>query len=237
MILICGDTHGEEKRLRFLAEHAHTVCPDRGEKKYLIICGDFGFDGRDGDFLQGLAQENGDLVWLFVDGNHENFDYLNGLPVDQWHGGNVHMLVRDKVIHLMRGEVFTIEGRRFFTFGGAWTVDWEWREMTFRRYGVRLWWQEKELPSQAERDHGLESLERVGFRVDAILTHTAPCEAAKRMGFPVSGQEYPLCAYLDEVLRRTAFEHWYFGHHHEDKTYWKFTCLMNDVVTLEAKEA
>ena len=119
MILICGDTHGEEKRLRFLAEHAHTVCPDRGEKKYLIICGDFGFDGRDGDFLQGLAQENGDLVWLFVDGNHENFDYLNGLPVDQWHGGNVHMLVRDKVIHLMRGEVFTIEGRRFFTFGGV----------------------------------------------------------------------------------------------------------------------
>lgn len=36
----------------------------------------------------------------------------------KWHGGRVHK-IRPSVIHLMRGQVFEIDGKRIFAFGGA----------------------------------------------------------------------------------------------------------------------
>lgn len=53
----------------------------------------------------------------FVDGNHENFDRLYEYPVEEWHGCKVHK-IRSLVIHMMRGQVFEIEGQNIFTFGG-----------------------------------------------------------------------------------------------------------------------
>ena len=43
---------------------------------------------------------------------------LRELPVEDWHGGTVQR-VRPSVIHLMRGQVYDIAGKRFFTMGGA----------------------------------------------------------------------------------------------------------------------
>ncbi len=40
-------------------------------------------------------------------------------PLEEWHGGLVRHIVRDKVILLERGQIFNIEGHTFFTFGGA----------------------------------------------------------------------------------------------------------------------
>ena len=39
-------------------------------------------------------------------------------PVAEWHGGKVHR-IRPHVLHLMRGQIFELEGCRFFTMGGA----------------------------------------------------------------------------------------------------------------------
>ena len=36
----------------------------------------------------------------------------------EWHGGKVHR-IRPHVLHLMRGQIFELEGFRFFTMGGA----------------------------------------------------------------------------------------------------------------------
>ena len=47
---------------------------------------------------------------------------LDEYPVEQWHGGNVHK-IRPHVIHLMRGQVFELQGRTFFTMGGAQSHD------------------------------------------------------------------------------------------------------------------
>lgn len=33
----------------------------------------------------------------FVDGNHDNFDYLESLPVEDWNGGKVHR-VTDRIV-------------------------------------------------------------------------------------------------------------------------------------------
>ena len=40
-------------------------------------------------------------------------------PVEEWHGGKVRHIVRDKIILLERGQIFDIEGHSYFTFGGA----------------------------------------------------------------------------------------------------------------------
>lgn len=85
-------------------------------------------------------------VWI-VDGNHENFDYLNGCPEEDWQGGRVHRL-SDNVLHLQRGYVYTIGGKTFFVFGGT-----------------------APLITPEELQRGYESLQKYNFRVDYVLTH------------------------------------------------------------------
>ena len=90
---------------------------------YVIICGDFGgvWNKKEEnkeetmlmDWLDGKS-----FTTLFVDGNHENFDRLYQYPTEEWHGGKVHK-IRPWVIHLTRGQVFEIDGKNIFTFGGA----------------------------------------------------------------------------------------------------------------------
>ena len=43
---------------------------------------------------------------------------LNAFPVYEWQGGKIHR-VRPHVLHLMREQVFEINGTSFFTMGGA----------------------------------------------------------------------------------------------------------------------
>ena len=60
--------------------------------------GKWGGIAQDGGVWDGSPREAYWLNWLedrpfttfFVDGNHENFDELNALPVHTWHGGKVH---------------------------------------------------------------------------------------------------------------------------------------------------
>ena len=90
-------------------------------KRDIVICaGDFGGvwfgDGRDEAALDWL--ESLPFTLAFVCGNHENYDALERYPVKDWHGGKVHR-IRSHVLHLMRGQVFELEGYHFFTMGGA----------------------------------------------------------------------------------------------------------------------
>ena len=90
-------------------------------KRDIVICaGDFGGvwfgDGRDEAALDWL--ESLPFTLAFVCGNHENYDALERYPVKDWHGGKVHR-IRSHVLHLMRGQVFELEGDHFFTMGGA----------------------------------------------------------------------------------------------------------------------
>ena len=104
MIFATGDTHGNF--LRFSTEHF----PEQrhmGRNDYVIICGDFGGiwnDSRnDRYWLDWL--DNKPFTTLWVDGNHENFDALNRLPVEEWHSGKVQR-IRPNIIHLIHAYSF-----------------------------------------------------------------------------------------------------------------------------------
>lgn len=124
MIFITGDTH----RTDLLC--IHHFCdnhPELTKDDYIIIAGDFG-GVWSMDTLERDLQPFSDLpvTVLFVDGNHENFDLINSYPVEMWNGGKVHKIKPD-IIHLMRGQVFEIEGKTIFTFGGATSIDKDYR--------------------------------------------------------------------------------------------------------------
>ena len=104
MVFTTGDTHGNF--LRFRSENFPEQ-ENMTKSDYVIICGDFGgvWDGSKKerqalDWLESLP-----FTVLFVSGNHENFELLKKLPVEEWHGGKVQF-IRPHVIHLLLGQVF-----------------------------------------------------------------------------------------------------------------------------------
>ena len=231
MIYLTGDTHGVwEGRMRGLlaelAKEKEPVC--------LLVAGDFGFLFRNDAQEQAQLDEmeRSGVSICFCDGNHENFDALNALPVGEWQGGRVHYL-RPHVIHLMRGEQFRIEGKRFFVMGGAASVDKAHRLMLERCGGEKCWWPQ-ELPDAEDYRRATETIEKMQFQTDYILTHTAPRELIRRMGYAPSAEDMELTGFLEWVLYDMKYRHWYFGHFHEDRALdCNCTCLMNDVVRLD----
>lgn len=211
MIFVTGDTHGRTdfaKLLWFVREY-----PNLTKNDYMIIAGDFGAVW-DKATLEEDLKPYGDLPFtvLFVDGNHENFDLLNAYPIEMWNGGKVHKIKPD-IIHLMRGQVFEIEGRTFFTFGGATSIDKDIR----LAFGYGLW--EQEQPTFAELDEGIANLKRYNNKVDYIITHA--CGERALMYQPLRTrasrmQTYPENQLLSNFEDIVEYTHWYFGHYHLD---------------------
>lgn len=207
MIYLTGDLHGDVDGKRLSIDQFDYS--GLTKEDYLIVCGDFGYvwngnekDDEKLDWLESLP-----MTILFIDGNHENFTRLYQYPEQTWHGGKIHV-IRDHVYHLMRGFVFEIEGKTFFTFGGGKSVDKQ------RRVEGISWWQE-EIPSSAEFQQGLHTLEEVNWKVDYVLTHTAPSGVIGKIA-PYIGKDI-LNDYLEVIDEQLTYKHWYFGHYHVEK--------------------
>ncbi len=207
MIYITGDTHIPID-IQKLSSKLFPEQKKMTKGDYVIICGDFGglWDGGNEEkyWVKWLKDKN--FTTLFVDGNHENFSLLNSLPVMDFAGGKVHR-VEEGVYHLMRGEIYNLEGKNFFTFGGAASHD-----RAYRTEG-KNWWSE-ELPSTAEYEYGLENLKSHNFFVDYIITHCAPADVQNMIAAHYKQSE--LTAFLQEIKAKTTYTHWYFGHYHRD---------------------
>ena len=104
MILVTGDTHGSFNNL------IDSCDKYLSKDDYIIVCGDFGimFSNTEACKKQFTSILNKPYTICFVDGNHENFDYLNSFPVDTWKGGKVHEIAPN-IYHLMRGQIFNID--------------------------------------------------------------------------------------------------------------------------------
>ena len=225
MIYITGDTHGmidwEKINTTRFPEQKELTKDD-----YLIILGDFGgvWDGAEQDRYILKTYDKRNFTTLFIDGNHENHDLLDKYPVENWNGGKVNR-ISGSVIHLMRGQVFTIEGITFFTMGGAESTD-----KQYRKEG-QSWWA-REMPSEEEYEEALCNLSKHNFNVDTVLTHCAP-EGYIAGVVDRSGNK--LTRFLDELItvHNLEFSSWYFGHYHRDMDWDKFSLVYNKVRVLK----
>ncbi len=213
MIFITGDTHGELERF-YQFETEDGKRPGAGD--YVIVCGDFGLvfqtEGTMGyiEERRRIAEiEKLPFTVLFVDGNHENFDRLNRYPKRLWNGGYIHVIASN-IYHLMRGEVFTLEGKKLFAMGGAYSIDKYTRKEGFS------WWP-GELPSEKEYKNAERNLRDVGFEVDIILSHQAPREVIRCMGRYPDAHDMELTGFLEWIMHEVKFEKWYFGHWHDER--------------------
>lgn len=209
MIYITGDSHGDRDKINNLEIQLELTDND-----YLIIAGDFGFIFNN-NYLEELilnALSTKPFKILFVDGNHECFPAIFRYPEEMWNGGKVHK-IRENIYHLMRGQVFEIDGKKIFTMGGAYSVD-----RMFRKLNVSYW--EEEIPNAAEMAEARSNLERHNYEVDYIITHTLPSSVKLLMGYEVS-QEHEEDAdftdFLDEVREKTSYKRWFAGHFHMNK--------------------
>ncbi|HFJ9376452.1 metallophosphoesterase [Bacillus cereus] len=205
-IQITGDIHGVLDIQRILDIDYLTT------NDYVVVVGDFGFPWNNSENEKDLFQQlvAKPFTTLFIDGNHENFTLLNKYEEKTWNGGKVHFL-SDNIIHLMRGQVFTINNKKFFTFGGASSTD------KYRRMNGIDWWEE-ELPSYKEMDEGISNLEKYNYSIDYVLTHTCRTETLEMLCRLYGFRPNPDCLnkYLESIYKNLNFSHWYFGHYHKD---------------------
>jgi len=225
MIRITGDPHGDISRfyeLYYNHGEGHWTKDD-----ILIFCGDWGFlflnNKSENSFLDDLSSRP--YTICFVDGNHENFDAINAYPLIEWNGGKAHQ-IRKNIFHLMRGQVFEIDGKTFFTMGGAYSID------KGSRTPGYSWWPD-ELPTDADYKEATSNLQKHGMKVDYIITHTLPREMILRLGKYPDAHDMELTGFLEWIMYEVDFKHWYCGHWHDDKELNdQFTILWFDVKEL-----
>lgn len=129
--------------------------------------------------------------------------------------------IRPSVIHLLRGQVYDILGKTFFTMGGGNSHDidggiLEPDDPQFKkkcrkldhsgalyRVNHRSWWKE-ELSSEEEYRTARDSLGHHGWKVDYIITHCGPTSVQDELsrGFYKADK---LTDFLDEVAGRWQF--------------------------------
>lgn len=226
---ITSDTHGD---LYFRQIYKSK----REGYSHLIVCGDFGYiwDGsikeqRRLDYLNKIG-----VQVLFIDGNHENHALLNKYPISKMYGGRVHK-IRDNIIHLIRGEIYEINGKSVFAFGGANSVDKSYYDIygnLKHRIEGKDWWRE-EKPSEEDKLNAHKNLEKYNFEVDYIITHTCYPFAIGYVGGNTRADD--VSDYLNYIRHSVKFKYWYFGHMHTNCTIGDFNtkCLYKNIVELD----
>lgn len=219
MIFITGDTHGDIDYKKLINLKKEKLSYD----DYLIICGDAGicWSFKTIQSFLDLYNDIGCTI-LFVDGNHENFDMLEEMPLVECKGALMHQ-IDTHIFHIVRGEIMTLEGKTFLCLGGAHSID------KMYRTPHLSWWPQEEINNH-NIDNAISNLEKVGNKVDYVITHCCDSKTVlNEFGF-----RRDICTdqlmFIDKVV---DYKHWFFGHYHFDrKINEKKTCLYQEIVIL-----
>ena len=210
MIYVTGDLHGD--MARFGAKEMKQL--KKGDT--LLVCGDFGFIWDGSKTEQAALKKIGKLKYnvCFIDGVHENFSLLEQYPLEEF-GGRPARHIGGGLYHLLRGEIYTIEGKTVFTMGGGVSPDDDFREPDDDRAS----W---EIPSREEFDQAAAAIESARGQIDYIITHEPPMKIKsflqlKQQTISTGGEVTGLNTFFEELGRCCTFKRWFFGSMHTDK--------------------
>lgn len=234
------------------------------ENDFLIVCGDFGLLWKkDREFQYNLKWlSNLPFKILWIPGNHENYNMMEEYPIEQWCGGKVRHIARNKIILLERGQIFAIEDKTFFAFGGASSHDIaggildrnspaykeEYKRASRSGKPFRIlnesWW-EQELPTHEEMQEGRNNLVQAGYRVDYVITHCMSGSMQRDLECYYIRKDLPervfendiLTDYFDELEQKLQYKYWFCGHYHVNvQLNTKHRILYENVVSLSEFE-
>lgn len=197
---------------------------DLGKSDNIIILGDCGIawrkDKKDLDQNIKLWNECGNGVKLyFIDGNHENFNILNSLPIENNMGK-----IADNIYHLRRGQVYEFENKKILVCGGADSID------KYRRIENFTWWKEEAISQETIDDIP-------AGHYDYVLTHCCPRSIFDNNKIYLSTLQFldenkinhSSEDMLEQLKNKITFDHWFFAHYHINRNLdEKFTCLFED---------
>lgn len=211
-IFLTGDLHGEVNRLLYFNDFNLGLTKD----DILIVLGDFGLIWEDKERTTKMLETLGELLdytLAFVDGNHENFELIEELEtISQWNKGYVGKLPGG-IIHLIRGEIYNINGKRIGVCGGANSVD------LWHRKEHESWWKEEDITND-DIDNFMLNLNNDN-NLDIMLSHTCPAEILPLVALysDANGKKVPIRnaeAQLEKINKMINVNKWYFGHWHRD---------------------
>lgn len=220
MIYVTGDTHGE------LSCFENQWIRKLKKNDSLIICGDFGFlwdnSEEEQKNLKYLSKRRYQI--LFVDGTHENFDMLDTYPIVDYKGGKARKIA-ENIYYLMRGQIYEIDGKSVFAFGGGESPEKELRMQMGR------WWK-REMPSLDEMKAAFENLKKHDLKVNYVITHE-PSANIKNM-IDHKSDINSVAAFFDGLEKNITYDKWFFGSQHIDrKITSKHYAVFNSIIPAE----
>lgn len=175
-LLLLGDTHGNINHVEAVLQYALNHW-EPGDGPYAIMqLGDFGlwehlpsgaaFLNVLEDWLVGMSEDlETEIVFYWVDGNHENHNILDGGFYELNDQG--FRPIRPHIWHVPRGHTWEWDGVKCMGFGGAYSVDVHNRLQREANGGHKCWW-----PQEMITDEQVESVK--GKRVDVLFSHDVP---------------------------------------------------------------
>lgn len=214
---IRGDLHGSVSILKTYNDFNYFDAND-----VLIILGDFGVIWDEVTVEKNIkCLEDCPYTIAFVDGNHENFNLIKEKEqIENWNGGKVGRISKN-IIHLLRGEIYNLNGKRVGVMGGADSVD------KWHRIENKSWWKTETITNEDVETFraNLDS----NNKIDIMLTHDCPSSLVPiiKLYSGINGGRITNSQKQLEIINNLAnIEKWYFGHWHLDrKINSKFECL------------
>ena len=228
MIYITGDIHGSPVKIE---DFCRRFQPD--ENDIIIILGDVGLNYYGGSRDRKMKEKFSMLkpTILCIHGNHENRpENISEYVTKRWNGGIVRYEEKyPNILFAEDGNVFTIDEKRYFVIGGAYSVDKFYRLV--RGFG---WWAD-EQPSDAVKSR-VEAVV-AAQPVDYVLSHTCPFKYEPvevfLPGIDQSTVDDSTERWLDEIEEKLDYTAWYCGHWHIDKRIDRMHFLFNSFVKPE----
>lgn len=225
-VYITGDVHGDFSELQ---QWCYAMRPKK--KDIIVILGDvalnyFG-DWRDRNRKEPVNAFGPEI--FCIHGNHEMRPEDAGCyELIDWHGGKVWRQPEfPNLIFAKDGEIYELGGKKVIVLGGAYSVD------KAYRLAHDYQWFPNEQPSAEIKKFAEDQLDRAGWKVDVVFSHTCPYKyrpvEAMLPNLDQKTVDTTTEEWLDQIEERLEYRKWYCGHWHINKRIDKMEFLFHDV--------
>lgn len=230
MVILTGDTHGEFDRIEQFCEEYETT-----ENDVMVILGDAGInywlDEQDEALKERLSQLP--ITLFCIHGNHEERpEEVSGYELVEWRGGFVWIQPEyPNLLFAKDGEIYQFDGKTVITIGGAYSVD------KYYRLAVGAPWFGTEQPDERTKGQVMSALNRAGWKVDYVFSHTVPLSAIPRHALlPTMDQKMvdnSTEEWLEEIAQKLDYQGWFAGHFHITWSLDRIQILYEDYMELD----
>ena len=230
MVILTGDTHGEFDRIEQFCEEYETT-----ENDVMVILGDAGInywlDEQDEALKERLSQLP--ITLFCIHGNHEERpEEVPGYELVEWRGGFVWIQPEyPNLLFAKDGEIYQFDGKTVITIGGAYSVD------KYYRLAVGAPWFGTEQPDERTKGQVMSALNRAGWKVDYVFSHTVPLSAIPRHALlPTVDQKMvdnSTEERMEEIDQKLEYQGWFAGHFHITWSLDRIQILYEDYMELD----